>query len=94
MLGCARRELSGSAATACLQEPLTVESLEQDLTFVGFVGMYDPPRQEAKVAVQHCRAAGIRVVMITGDQPKTADAIARELGLADATSSAGRSCSG
>lgn len=86
VLGCARRELSGSAATACLQAPLTVESLEQDLTFVGFVGMYDPPRQEAKVAVQHCRAAGIRVVMITGDQPKTAAAIARELGLADATS--------
>lgn len=86
VLGCARRELSGSAAKTFLQAPLTAESLEQDLTFVGFVGMYDPPRQEAKVAVQHCRAAGIRVVMITGDQPKTADAIARELGLAEASS--------
>jgi len=50
--------------------------------FVGLSGMYDPPRPEAKAAVATCRLAGIRVVMITGDHPVTAAAIARELGLA------------
>jgi P-type Ca2+ transporter type 2C len=57
--------------------------VEHDLVFVGLSGMYDPPRAEAKDAVAKCRAAGIRVVMITGDHPRTALAIARELGIAD-----------
>ena len=56
--------------------------VEADLVFVGLTGMYDPPRQEAKDAVARRRAAGIRVVMITGDHPHTAMAIARELGIA------------
>ncbi|MBX7210754.1 MAG: cation-translocating P-type ATPase [Verrucomicrobiaceae bacterium] len=55
---------------------------EQDLVFVGLAGMYDPPRPEAKKAVARCHDAGIRVVMITGDHPHTALAIARELGIA------------
>ena len=59
-------------------------SLEQDLTFVGLFGMIDPARGEVKDAVQTCRTAGIRPVMITGDHPLTAGYIARELGIAAA----------
>ncbi len=56
---------------------------EHDLVFSGLAGMIDPPRDEAREAVARCRSAGIRPVMITGDHPATALAIARELGLAD-----------
>jgi len=55
--------------------------LERDLIFVGLVGMKDPIRPEVKVAVETCRGAGVRTVMITGDHRDTAVAIARELGL-------------
>ena len=58
---------------------------EAELTFAGLVGMIDPPRDEARAAVQVCRGAGIRPVMITGDHPATALAIARELQIADHT---------
>ena len=54
---------------------------ERDMTFLGLVGMIDPPRAEAKAAIERCEQAGIRVVMITGDHPLTAQAVARELGL-------------
>jgi P-type Ca2+ transporter type 2C len=55
--------------------------LEQELVFAGLIGIIDPPRQEAKAAVARARAAGIRPVMITGDHPRTAAVIARELGI-------------
>jgi Ca2+-transporting ATPase len=54
---------------------------EHGLTLLGLVGMFDPPRAEAREAIETCEQAGIRVVMITGDHPLTAEAIARELGL-------------
>ena len=57
--------------------------LEQDLTFIGLIGMIDPPRPEVKKAVEVSRAAGIRPVMITGDHPLTAKRIAQDLGIAD-----------
>ncbi len=56
-------------------------SLERELTFLGLVGMKDPIRPEAKTAVEACRSAGIRTVMITGDHKDTAIAIARDLGI-------------
>lgn len=59
----------------------TSEVLENGLTFMGLVGMIDPPRPEAKAAVAVCRQAGIKPVMITGDHVVTASAIARELGI-------------
>ncbi len=57
------------------------EDLERDLTFIGLVGMIDPPRDEAAAAVATCRRAGIRPVMITGDHPLTAHHIAVQLGI-------------
>ncbi len=80
VLGSAHRDLAGESAPG----ELTAEAVERDLVFVGLSGMYDPPRAEAKAAVALCRAAGIRVVMITGDHPETATAIAREIGIASA----------
>ena len=62
-------------------ELLDKARVEQSLVFVGMVGMIDPPRAEAKAAIEAARVAGIRVVMITGDHPVTAQAIAKELGL-------------
>ena len=64
-----------------IPENPTTEELENDLIFMGLVGMIDPPRPEAKDAVAVCRRAGIKPVMITGDHVVTASAIARELGI-------------
>jgi len=63
--------------------PLPVGEAENELTFLGFMGMIDPPRPEAKAAIRQCQQAGIGVKMITGDHPDTARAIAQQLELAD-----------
>ncbi|MBU0980088.1 MAG: calcium-translocating P-type ATPase, SERCA-type [Nanoarchaeota archaeon] len=74
VLGFAFRPLTG-------KYDLTPEKLEKDMVFVGLQAMIDPPRDEVKVAIEKCRTAGIRAVMITGDYKLTAMAIAKELGL-------------
>jgi Ca2+-transporting ATPase len=64
-----------------LPRATTPDTLEVELTFLGLVGMIDPPRDEARQAIRSCHEAGIRTVMITGDHRLTAAAVARELGL-------------
>jgi Ca2+-transporting ATPase len=59
----------------------TTQDAEHDMTLLGLAGMIDPPRPEAKAAVRRCEEAGIKVIMITGDHPLTAKAVAEELGL-------------
>ena len=82
VLGAARREWSADRA------PESADQAETDLSFIGFIGLVDPPRPEAREAISRCRTAGIRPVMITGDHERTALAIARELSLWDDNSEA------
>jgi magnesium-transporting ATPase (P-type) len=70
------------------ENPQATESLEQNLIFVGTVGIIDPPRQEAAVAIREAHRAGIRVIMITGDHPRTAARIAADLGIVEAGATA------
>jgi len=64
------------------EPPAADESLEQGLVFAGVVGIIDPPRPEAAAAIAEAHAAGLRVIMITGDHPRTAARIATDLGIA------------
>lgn len=66
---------------AALPDPLLADSTEQHLQFLGLIALIDPPRAEAAAAVRDCITAGIMPVMITGDHPETARAIARRLGI-------------
>ena len=69
---------------AALEHPDAVsDQLEQKLVFLGLMGMIDPPREEVKDAIVTAKGAGIRMIMITGDHPRTAAAIAAELGIAN-----------
>jgi Ca2+-transporting ATPase len=77
VLAVARRQLT------VLPEPLEVESIERDLQFLGLVALIDPPREEVPLAVANCLTAGIKPMMITGDHPGTAVAIALRLGITD-----------
>ena len=77
VLACSFKELSEIPVD---QSP---EALEKDLVFCGLVGMIDPVRPEVKAAIEECRTAGIRPIMITGDHKDTATAIAMELGIID-----------
>jgi magnesium-transporting ATPase (P-type) len=78
LLGLAVRPLEDRRATVAF------EDIDRSFVLLGFVGMMDPPREEAIAAVARCQAAGIRVKMITGDHAVTAHAIGRMLGLSDA----------
>lgn len=77
VLAFAKRDFSS------LPTPVSTENVENNLSFIGLVALIDPPRVEAKQAVADCLTAGITPVMITGDHPGTAMAIARRLGFTD-----------
>jgi calcium-translocating P-type ATPase len=74
VLAVARREIESAGTTR--------EQAEQGLTLLGLVAMHDPPRAEVAQAVAQCHQAGIRIIVITGDHPRTAVAIARKIGIA------------
>jgi P-type Ca2+ transporter type 2C len=78
------RQLAGDALRVlgiAHKRDASLEDAERGMTFLGLVGMIDPPRPEAQTAVRECEQAGIKVIMITGDHPLTAKAVADELGL-------------
>ncbi len=80
----AAQSMAGTALrvlAVAMKEGGDIATAQQGMTFLGLVGMIDPPRPEAADAVARCKSAGIVVIMITGDHPVTAQAIARELGI-------------
>ena len=78
------RQMAGEAmrVLAVAYKPhATLKDAESNMTLLGLAGMIDPPRPEAKAAVRKCNEAGIKVIMITGDHPLTAKAVAEELAI-------------
>jgi len=65
------------------KETITNKTIEKDFVFIGLLGMIDPPRKEIPEAIRKCKAAGIKVIMITGDHGLTAEAMARKVGMVD-----------
>ncbi|MEL6324119.1 MAG: HAD-IC family P-type ATPase, partial [Pseudomonadota bacterium] len=81
LAGKGQRVLAVASAPSEAVDSLTPETLTGCLTFLGLIGLIDPPRSEAVDAISDCRSAGIQVKMITGDHPATASAIAAQIGL-------------
>ena len=83
VLAIATRTLDGVKDLPVGLSDYTPELIEQDMTFLGLVAMVDPPRPEVAKAVEKCRRAGIRIIMITGDYGLTAESIARRIGIVE-----------
>ncbi|MBN1217270.1 MAG: HAD-IC family P-type ATPase [Candidatus Lokiarchaeota archaeon] len=84
ILGFSSREINSEESKILLEEKKS-ELVEDNLTFVGFIGMIDPPRESSKPALLKAKKAGIQVIMITGDHMLTAKAIGREIGMSAST---------
>ncbi len=83
VLALARRAAPAEPPAPASRQPMPREDAERNLCFLGLITMFDPPRPEAADAISRCHTAGIRVMMITGDHPMTAAAIARQIGIGD-----------
>jgi Ca2+-transporting ATPase len=83
VLGVARGRWAGAAAAPDTEPAWPQSQHDFDFEFLGLLGLADPPRPEVPAALAECRRAGVRVIMMTGDHPATARAIARQVGLSD-----------
>ncbi len=83
VLGVARGRWSGAPAAPDADPPWPKSQHDFDFEFLGLIGLADPPRPEVPAALAECRRAGVRVIMMTGDHPATARAIARQVGLSE-----------